>query len=730
MHIAEYLLNVLISHLLFSILFLTAFDDDEDDIMIVEEKDALDVFDDVAEEVIIDESNDDRGNGNDNNFNHYTEVVCISPSQFHQNIISEPESSSFKNKPESNLSVSSSKGHDNNNENGKKNNIEPIESDTSTRTTQFVSSTTTTTTTTTTAAAASAAAAAAANTNESEPIYLSDSLSCFDSDSDTQPEDLDFAIVQHKVETIRKDTDHHRPDVQSDQQSNAFDENDEMDTLNLSTDDVIIVQPDYVEPIEVDQSDSDDERFASKYAFEPFVESDSQPTSDNTIGKRDDSEHTDDGNKVMARRFGGDAAAATVTATSSLDDTTTDADDDSSEVDRRGTRSRRDNVVRKNYSIRRTYARRKLKSDTDSPVSIELNHEAKNENRSDDNELTNNGSPLHSPQVDDRLSNCTIENEMKMKLIQGSNKPLTDEIGPGPGPGTGTGTGTGTDEEYSPLNITLTKAPRTYVRRKGATSKLASSNSNLNSSVAVKIEPLNTQNEHTASSSNDTEAKPAAINTVLNPMPRKRGRPRKNPVVVENNALDNNELKLCEMTEEKVIPSSSEPLSLSNIQQSNSEQLKTEIPIQTAELNGPTEIYRAFQKSNELPSEAISNDTTAAKTSFEIDHKCEDMICTNEIKLEVSSTEISTASVQQSHENARNVMEIEMTKLVVEKTNDQTDQGDELCKTNDQIEVNAMDTDRHCTQSEPSISKFILIFHEKNEDNFLLIFLILFLFSY
>lgn len=666
--------------------------------MIVEEKDALDIPDHIAEEVIIDEGNDNddeihsNGNSTDNEnpFKHYAEVECISPSQFnhHQNELIESESSSFKEKPKESNSSVHSKGHDNNNGNNQKNHIETIESDAGAATTQHFTSTLTACTTITTAA----------TTDESEPIYLSDSLSCFDSDSDTQQEDLDLAIAQHKVETRRTADD--RPEVPSDRHSNAIDE---MDTLNISTDDVILVQPDYVEPIDVDQSDSDDERFASKYAFEPFVESDSQPTSSDAISKRGDVEHTGDGNKGMATATATGTAAATITATSSIDDTTSDADDDSSEVDRRGTRSRRDNVVRKNYSIRRTYARRKLKSDTESPVSPnELNHETKNEHCSDDNEPKNSESPeLHGHQADNRVNNCSNENDIQIKSTQNTE--------------------TGTDEECNSSNVMVTKPSlRTYVRKKGAISKEASCNSN---STPVTEHTLDTQNENAArsggsgsgnsssSSSSDAKAKSTVTNATMNALPRKRGRPRKNPVVIENSALDNDELKLCETTDEKVVTSSSGRTSLPLAD--------TEIKIHIEEINGPAEDVEqvsniAFQESNEqLRAEAITNDSGPVQTAFEMDRECQ-VICMDEVNSEVSSTELtSTASVQKSQKTDQTPMEI------MGETNDQIDQGNEASKKNDQTQIHAMDTDQHCSESKPSISKLFifLIFMRKKRDS-------------
>lgn len=616
--------------------------------MIVEEEDALDVFDHVAEEVVIDEVNDDdqsSGNASDNPFKHYTEVVSIPPSQL--NYQNESESSSVQHRLELPVNCNS---HDNNNGNEEKNNVESLDSGTGQA--PFFTSTTSTT------------AATTANTDDSEPIYLSDSLSCFDSDSDTQQDDLDFAIAQHKIGTRKNAGD--RSDVLSDQQASAIDE---MDTLNLSTDDVIIVQPEYVEPIEVDQSDSDDERFASKYAFEPFVESDSQPTSD-TVSKRG-------GRGTKTALNASVASAATITATSSFDDTTTDADDDLSE-DRRGTRSRRDNVVRKNYSTRRTYARRKLN---------ELNHEAKNENCSDDNELKNGESPLHSHQMDNGLNDCFLENETKSKSMQNNE--------------------TGTDEDCNLLNVMTTKAPpRTYVARKGAPSKMASCNSNPKSSAGATSaeQTLNAQNENTAhssgtrgsrgsrSSSNDSKAKSTVTNATMNPMPRKRGRPRKNPAAVENSGI-----KLCETTDETVIepsPGHTTALPLA----------KTEIEFSTDEINGPTESTEPVpdttnsQKSNECRAKAITNDTTPDQTQFELDRECPAVICTDEIDSNVSSTEISTVSVQQSQNNDKNLMDIELTK----KPNDQSV---EACKNSDDTEINAMETEHHCSESKPLISK-------------------------
>lgn len=677
-------------------LFVAAFDDDEDDIMIVEEKDALDIPDQASRayidqahhqyvaEVIVDETSNDHVNDERNgegvndtdHFNHFDEIICVSPSQYNQNLITtEQESSSYKDNKLSGLNLPACKSHDNN---GNEKTNTAVESNTTISTTAAQCVTTTT-------------------IDESEPIYLSDSLSCFDSDSDsgTQQEDLDEMIKQHKVETRK--TNDHQPAMQRDQQSNTIDENDEMDALNLSTDDVIIVQPEYIESIDVDRSDSDDERFASKYAFEPFIESDSQLTSDIVSAGRDDSEHVDE-RLEMARQFG--AASVTAVVTSSFDETTTDGDDDSSEMDRRGIRSRRDNMVRKNYSIRRTYARRKLKSDTESPVSNELiNPEAKNENCSNDNELKSDSSPLHSHRIDGRVNSHTVENEMKIKLIHGNN------------------TVDGTDDENS-INVTVTKSVRTYVRKKGAISKLTSCNSKQKSPLANTIELIessDTQSENTTNSCNDAEAKPAQTSVALNSVRRKRGRPRKNPIIIANNTLDGDEPKSCETIENIATTS---PLLV--IQQLNSEQPETEIQIQTDEINGPTmEIFRQvpniapkFQKSNKLNSKN-QRMASKAETSSITDVERQDIHCMDEIKLEASSTQESTISVQQLHENDENAMEIEIGETVVEESTDQesTNPDDQLCEKSRRTEITILGTDCRSSESKPAIGRlFALIF--------------------
>lgn len=606
-----------------------AFDDDEDDIMIVEEKDALDVPDQieyVAEEVIIDEAND-HGNSSDNNrfHNHYSDIICVSPNVFDANRSTTQESSSFNdNSPDSIDNLSASKAHDNNNRNEL-----PAEQPESTNTSI-------TATTAATAPCVPATINTNTVTNESEPIYLSDSLSCFDSDSDTQPEDLDLAIAQHKVETNHGNADRLQSDAQSDQ--HAMDDNDELDALNLSTDDVIIVQQDeYVEPIEVDQSDSDDERFAEKYAFEPFIESDSQTVSD-----------TVNDTKMASIQRCGSAVGAGGMA-SSVDEITTDADDDSIEMDRRGTRSRRGKML-KNYSIRRTYARRKLRSETESPSSMELNQEAKNENCSDDNGQKGIESALRTGRMDGRLS----IDETQMKSTQ-CNRRLTD------------GAEYPADDQCDAMNVTLTKMPRTYVRRKGATPKSASCPSNEKSS-AISMESPSTPNENTTSSSNSNDAvtKPAvAAIAASNQVPRKRGRPRKNPIVVENNISD--ALKFCGITKTDDLSTLPPPPS------PTVEQAAIETGLQREEevMNGPTEQFSSteaeLQKSIELPLETIPNASMDHMPS-EIDQQREDTNCEDERVLVGSSKKISTECVQHETNNDENIMEIEDT-IADESTN-------------------------------------------------------------
>lgn len=325
--------------------------------------------------------------------------------------------------------------------------------------------------------------------NQTEPIYLSDSLSCFDSDSDTQESEMQIAS------SVAVKTNSNSKEVKCISEStNIGDETDEIERLNESMDDVIIVPAEYVEPIEIDQSDSDDERFAKKFSFEAVVDSDSQPIE--TISTK-----AEESDNAFNKRY----------ESVCLDETTTDADDDSSEVEKRTTRSRRDNVARKNYSIRRTYARRKLKSEAESLNSNEQHNQLNTEDGANNDNIT----------VDTADLIANIGNDVKLRLIQDSN--TTD--------------GTGTDDENQ-LSMMRTKSIRTYVRKKASISKLAACENDGQTNASKEINKIesDSQGENTTSSSNDTEIKPNT-NVEINPAPRKRGRPRKKPFI--NNGIEN-----------------------------------------------------------------------------------------------------------------------------------------------------------------------------------------------
>lgn len=559
---------------IFSHLF-SAFDDDEDDIMIVEEKDALDVPDqiefDMTEEVIIEETVADD---DDDDVVDYTEVICVSPNHFNPNLIAERSETSFK-KVDTNDPNTSIEAHDNS-----KPNQQPLPDSNN-----------------------------LAGDNQTEPIYLSDSLSCFDSDSDTQESEMQTAA--------RKS-----PSQVNAEQIMGDNMDDDIGPLNESTDDVILVPECAVEPIEVDdQSDSEDERFAKKFSFETFVDSDSQPTVDSSKA-----EDTSD----SAYKRGYDSAR--------LDETTTDADDDSSEVEKRATRSRRDNVGRKNYSIRRTYARRKLKNDTDSLNSNEPLNQSKPEDCST-NDLTEEST---NAETDERLNSRIIENDIKTKLVQDNN--TTD--------------GTGTDEENQ-FNMMRTKAIRTYVRRKASISKLATcGNDTANASKENEKNESDSQSENTTSSSNDAEVKPN-ISVEVNPAPRKRGRPRKKPLL--NNGTGINQIE----------PSGASPKEIctTSTDQPCTEEQTIETQIQTLDISDADsqsiELVMSSGDSQEMPSNIVQDETILNDAS-QADCVTNTSMAetTYETTLEASTIETSAQPLELVDEN---MMEVE--RIVEDNTN-------------------------------------------------------------
>lgn len=517
-----------------------AFDDEEDDIMIVEEKDALNVpdhVDCVAEEIIYDETVDDAD---------FADVEYLSSSQNTADDLSQNSS----NDVDQNEASTSNGPHDNTT-----NQQASIEADLS----EGVN-------------------------NQNEPIYLSDSLSCFDSDSDTQESEMQSSSV-----TVKTNSNSIEVKCIS-EPTNMADETDEIERLNESMDDVIIVPAEYVEPIEIDQSDSDEERFAKKFSFEALVDSDSQPIEMNSTTKADESDN------AFKKRY----------ESVCLDETTTDADDDSSEVEKRSTRSRRDNVARKNYSIRRTYARRKLQSESESPISNEQHNQSNTEDGSINDVIT----------VDTANVSANIGNEHKLRLIQDSN--TTD--------------GTGTDEENQ-LSMMRTKSIRTYVRRKASISKLAACQNDDTTNASKEIDKIesDSQSENTTSSSNDTEIKPNT-NVVMSPAPRKRGRPRKKPFVingieVSTGKSSEQDIRLVTNTEPKAQTIETQ-IQTNNINEiAEHEQLIDDEPIElsVSSANNPefSSNYNqnendAMDKSSNNAAEQIQNETTLEKSSSDV----------------------------------------------------------------------------------------------------------------
>lgn len=426
-----------------------AFDEDEDDVMFVEPKDALDVpnqLEFVAEEVVIDGPAQDEY------------VLCDTSDLFEKKnfSISDNECRTESEHHETDGTASDRDTYDSSA------NDEQV-----TETTSIECA------------------------NPSEPIYLSDSLSCFDSDSES-----DATKSRNKSDSMPK--------------HEEMEDIDEVEALNESMDDLIMIQ-ESVDTISIGRSDSDDDRFASKFSFVPFVENDSQVGVESVdvvdldkCENNDIIENIENGFKpeYMSER---------------LDETTSDADDDMSEVEKRTTRSRRDNNSRKNYSYRRTYAKRKSKNDS------ETQYQQTNELmqcKLEPNSLSNDVEQTQSINTEVHFDNQTNQSKNTLIKLTAQDSNTTD----------------GTDEDSS-TNPVRTKATRTYLRRNALLHKSVSFANDSNVLKNLEKSELDLQSENTASSSNDIEfsdSKPEEI-----ALPRKRGRPRK------KNNIPNSENKKC-----------------------------------------------------------------------------------------------------------------------------------------------------------------------------------------
>lgn len=357
--------------------------------MIIEEKDALDVPDQiefVAEEVIIEEIIDDED---------YTEIVCVSPKYIDE--ISNLNGESLCKENYDNSESDFENGPNDKSE-GK---LQQVES-----------------------------TSIEEEDIQTEPIYLSDSLSCFDSDSE----------IPALAEKLEADV-----DIVSLSAQQAG-ENDETEPLNESADDVIIV-PECTDTIEIDRSDTEDESYAGALSFEMCVESDSQPSVDS------------------AKHEVNENILNSALNNSQMYATTNDADDDSSEVEKRNVRSRRDNAARKNYSCRRNYARRKAKNDV-----IAVNE--MNSNKNED--------------CDEEQKTLTIEYSSLEECL---NDQTFKNIETLPGTAPESNTTDGTDEE-SNLNLARTKTMRTYVRKKLSTSNPTSGENSTSKMVQESVSQM------------------------------------------------------------------------------------------------------------------------------------------------------------------------------------------------------------------------------------------------
>lgn len=403
--------------------------------MIVEEKDALDIPDQieyVAEEVVIEETIHDD-----------TEIVCVLPMEEIPQSNEENEEIEYKETDDNNESDLENEPNDNN------------------KTNQPQSET--------------------MNAEEEDAIYLSDSLSCFGDDSDTQ--DSESPELANKSD-----------DVQGNNTSTQqIGEEDEDGPLNESADDVIIVT-ECTDAIEIERPETEDEHYTT--AIETCIESDSQPSADSD--KPEQSEHTFKSAFDNSEQY----------------ETPTDADDDSSEVEKRHVRSRRGNIARKNYSCRRNYSKRKTKTDSNAPDS--------------DGVCTNKSV--------ESLKTLTVEYSNASELL--SNQPMNDELIL-QAMVQECNTTDGTDEEIH-LNLARPKSVRTYVRKNPTISNAESSEDNLKAPAVSlakdddKTESSSEMSQTEVVKSSDYEVQASDdTKSETTVMPRKRGRPRKKGIVAQ-----------------------------------------------------------------------------------------------------------------------------------------------------------------------------------------------------
>ncbi|XP_031639899.1 uncharacterized protein LOC116351884 isoform X2 [Contarinia nasturtii] len=393
--------------------------DDEDDIMIVEEKDALDVpdpFDYVAEEVVIEETFI-------NSENEYEESICISPisnsknqnwnGEYYTENHDKCESSVFKNdnkEIEQKRTKSTNDGSD----------------------------------------------------NQTEPIYLSDSLSCFDSDSDAQDSEMPRSIE--------------RTDVMNGLDSELLkqtDEDDDEEHLNESADDVIIV-PENAEAIVFKQLGSENIQCAGTYSNETFLESDSQQS-------------------IQADKYKDSENSFKLKYSTSKFYETTDGDD-SSGVESCSVRSRRDNIARKNYSCRRTYAKRKVKNESEI-------QEHKDNSSNESQQIIDIG----HLNIEQGLSNITLTNQKAKSII--------------PVAALDSSTMTNVIDEESHFSLVRANTVRTYERKK---STLPNSTTDVNEYL-LKDGEARAENELIDVMKCESDYKP-----------KKRGRPRKKTIQIDN----------------------------------------------------------------------------------------------------------------------------------------------------------------------------------------------------
>lgn len=346
----------------------------------------------------------------------------------------------------------------------------------------------------------------AAAADENETICLSDSLSCFDSDSDAE---ADGKPMKNRAQSPTGDRGANDAPIEmpGDPKFDSSIEDHIIDSLNESIDDIIVMSDDSENEA---PAASFENRFGNKMKVEECenVAESPQLVETSLVAENieiDDCLHVVDSEAIAETMQIDDASKSSQTGSeakkeiigshvgqlqaenesASLNDTTTDAtdaDDDSNGLEGRLTRSRRDNVARKTYSYRRNYASRRAAAKDES--------QPKQENSSSESDKTSG------------LENATGNVESFAETA------ATD----------------GDDESHLEFSFNKNTSMRTYQRRRAPA--IQNQTAKPVDEDLSRLEPLDVKAEQCNRNSMSRENANASPNI----LPKKRGvgRPRKN----------------------------------------------------------------------------------------------------------------------------------------------------------------------------------------------------------